>query len=327
VTTLLAALAAAAISPADSCTARLDVLSIGPEALLYAELAAREGGGGTVLLARVLEAAGRFDEAASYYGVAAAGASDPSTLEWLGQRIRGMHPLDSVLVLSASIRNPGPCTVRGLEVTMALPEPHPPYQESTIILSSLSRSGDVLLGTVDSLPPGGEAVLPVVLRIVQVPYTYRPVPDPGGGVTARELAAMASSCEVPGEHRGQGPCLDMSEDLVRTLAGRGLESELTGGLVLRGDSLVFHAWVVLRDGLPGMPLDPLLFETDSLRAFAHCPCDVVPLWDLGPTGGHELRVSLAPRGATVELGLRAAFCPFDPSRMLAPLLSILPGGG
>jgi len=325
-TILLAALAAAAVSPADSCAAHLDVLSIGPEALLYAELAAREGGAGTVLLARVLEAAGRFEEAASLYWVAASGASDPATLEWLGPRIRGVHPLESVLVLSASIRNPGPRTVRGLEVTMALPEPHPPYQETEIILSSLTRSGDVLLGTVDSLPPGCETVIPVVLRIGQVPFTFRPVADPGGGVTARELAGMTASCEVPEEHRGRGPCLDMSEDLVRILAERGLEAELTGGLVLRGDSLVFHAWVVLREGLPGMPMDPLLFETDSLRAFGHCPCDVVPLWDLGPTGGHELSVSLAPGGAPVELGLRAAFCPVDPSVILSPLLSILPGG-
>ena len=125
---------------------------------------------------------------------------------------------------------------------------------------------------------------------------------------------------MPDSFTGTGPCLDMAVEFMEEARKEGIRAGVEGGLVRRGDSLVFHAWNVLLDGIPGLPVDPLLFRTDSLRAIGHCPCDVIPLWDLGAARGHELSVYHAGREADIGITLSAAFAGADRSGILFALL-------
>ncbi len=314
-----------AFSPADSCRALLSIADVPESAVLYAELAATAGGDGPILLARVLELAGRFEEAASCYAFASGGASDGATAGWLGDRRAGSLPLDTVLVLKASITNEGPARAYDLTVVMPVPRSHPPYQRLEILGGAMTPGDGVLVGRVDGLPPGETAVLPVVVRVVQTPHTFRPLPEVLGGVPLRMMADLLEALEVPVEFEGSGPCLEMSTELAGQLSELGLEASVEGGLVRRGDSLVFHAWDIVTNADGGIPLDPLLWKSDSMRAVGHCPTDVIPLWDLGPTDGHELSVFYPGQEARLAISLEAFLCPIDPESLLSPAASLLRG--
>jgi hypothetical protein len=91
-------------------------------------------------------------------------------------------------------------------------------------------------------------------------------------------------------------------------SAEGLETGLTvtgGLLVTGGDSLVFHAWNTLIGG--SLPLDVSMFQSDSLRGIAHCPSDMIPLWDLDRTEGHEVSAFYVQPGADLQVGMTASF--------------------
>jgi len=312
-------------SPADSCARMVTLEQIPEQAVLYAELASRQGGDGPLLFGRMLELAGRFEDAALVYQAALASASDPLTGQWLRDRIRGVLPLDTILVLRASVTNLGTTTARGLLLVMPEPGSHPPYQRIDLLGGAFRADSGLLLCRLDSLPGGRSAVMPVFLHIVQRPFSFRPLPDSAGGFPLEALADVLRSVRIPDEYEGGGPCLSMSMEAMRTAAADGIGLDVVGGIVRRGDSLVFHAWDVLREGIPGMPADPLLFKTDSLRAFGHCPTDVIPLWDMMATGGHELSILFPEQEADLSISLTAFFepsftngWPFPPSADAPP---------
>ncbi|MDM7992407.1 MAG: hypothetical protein QUS11_03765 [Candidatus Fermentibacter sp.] len=327
-------LASFSVSPADSCRKLAGIAEIPEEAILFAELAARQGGDGPILFASLLEAAGRFEEAASAYGIALGGAEDPATRSWLSDRMAGSVPFDTLLVLTAGITNLGSSDARDLTVVMPLPRPHPPCQSLTMLYGPFRRDGGSLLAHIPVLAPGETVELPVMLHIVQSPHTFRPLPGSLGRERFDDILAIAAGVGMPDSFTGTGPCLDMAVEFMEEARKEGIRAGVEGGLVRRGDSLVFHAWNVLLDGIPGLPVDPLLFRTDSLRAIGHCPCDVIPLWDLGAACGHELSVYHAGREADIGIALSASFAGADRSGILFALLEsagagrlpFIPGG-
>lgn len=306
------------ISPQDSVRKSLSLAEITPSAVLFAEMAARDGGEDALLLGRMLELSGRFNEAALYYGMALEDVRDPETEAWLEQRRTGSTPLDTVLVLQARITNKGSSTARGITLLMPLPVSHPPYQEIRILGGAFEADSGFLVCKVDSLGAGERRNLPVFIRVEQHPFTYRPISMPPGFPGLESLGGILRGIEIPASFTGRGPCLDMSREFARLATQAGFEVEVVGGLVWRGDSLIFHAWDILASGLPGMPLDPLLFKSDSLRAVGHCPTDVIPLWDLAR--GYELSVLYPSDQRGMEIGLRAFFLPFDPDSLGLPAL-------
>lgn len=318
---LVASLAVAfSISPADSCRRLATIAEIPEDAVLFAELAARQGGDGPILFAGILEAAGRFEEAAAAYGIALGGAEDPATRSWLSERMAGSVPFDTILVLTAGVTNLGGSEAEDLSVVMPLPRPHPPYQTLTLLYGPFRRDGDRLLAHLDGLAPGETVELPVMMHIVQSPHTFRPLPGDLGTGRFDAIVRIAAGIGMPDSFTGTGPCLDMALEFMREAGMEGIPAGVEGGLVRRGDSLVFHAWNVLLEGIPGLPVDPLLFRTDSLRAIGHCPCDVIPLWDLGAAGGHELSVFHDGRDADIGISLSAGFSGADRSGLLFALL-------
>lgn len=306
------------ISPQDSVRKSVSLAEISTSAVIYAEMAARDGGEDALLLGRMLELSGRFEEAALYYAMALEDVRDPETEAWLEQRRAGSTPLDTVLVLQARITNTGSSTARGLTLLMPLPESHPPYQEISILGGAFEVDSGFLVCPVESLGAGERRNLPVFVRVEQRPFTYRPISMPSGFPGLDELGGFLRQVEIPASFTGRGPCLDMSREVARLATQAGFEVEVVGGLVWRGDSLIFHAWDLLANGIPGMPLDPLLFKTDSLRAVGHCPTDVIPLWDLAR--GYELSVLYPSDQKGIEIGLRAFFLPFDPDSLGLPAL-------
>lgn len=306
------------ISPQDSVGKSVSLAEIAPSAVLFAEMAARDGGEDALLLGRMLELSGRFDEAALYYRMALEDVRNSETAVWLEQRLAGSTPLDTILVLQARITNTGSSTARGLTLLMPLPESHPPYQEISILGGAFDPDSGFLVCSVDSLGAGERRNLPVFIRVEQRPFTYRPISMPPGFPGLDTLGDLLRGIEVPSSFTGRGPCLDMSREVARLAGQAGFQVEVVGGLVWRGDSLIFHAWDVLANGLPGMPLDPLLFKSDSLRAVGHCPADVIPLWNLAR--GYELSVLYPSDQQGVEIGLRAFFLPFDPDSLSLPAL-------
>lgn len=322
------------ISPADSCRRLAGIAEIPEEAVLFAELAARQGGEGPILFASLLEASGRFEEAASAYGIALGGAEDPATRSWLSDRMTGSVPFDTLLVLTAGITNLGNAMTEDLTVVMPLPRPHPPYQSLDLLYGPFRRDGGRLLAHIPGLAPGEAVELPVMLHIVQSPHTFRPLPGSLGSERFDAIVRIAAGVGMPDSFTGTGPCLDMALDFMEEARKEGISAGVEGGLVRRGDSLVFHAWNVLLEGIPGLPVDPLLFRTDSLRAVGHCPCDVIPLWDLGASCGHELSVYHAGREADIGITLSAGFEGADRRGILFALLEsagagrlpFIPGG-
>lgn len=322
----LAAMLSMSISPADSCRNRLELSSITEEALLFAELAARQGGDGPILYARVLELAGRFAEAATAYGIALGSAENEATRSWLADRRAGSTPVDTLVLLTASVLNTGDEPLTGLELAMPLPRSHPPYQDLRTLYGPFHEEGGRLICRLDSLPPGCAVEVPLLIHVIQEPFTFRPLSAPPGGPGLADISALAARIEFPDSFSGTGPCLDMAVEFRDRAGIAGLEAGVEGGLVRRGDSLVFHAWDILLEGIPGLPVDPLLHRTDSLRSIGHCPCDVIPLWDLGASGGHELSVSCPESCEALSIGLSAAFSAMDRDNILFRLMEAAPDG-
>jgi hypothetical protein len=306
---LLLSLTAFDFSPRDSCWSLVTLAEIPERALLFAEMAAGENGQGMLDMGRLLEAAGRFVEAASYYRALTAPGSDPDLVRWLSDRRNGSMPLDTALVFETTLTNRGERTVNDL--TMIIPEPvsHPPYQEIAVTGGDFSRESGLMSLHIDSLAGGETLRARLEIHVTQEPYTFRPIPDSIGGTSLETLSSILSGIPVPEEYTGSGPCFDMSLTMMEMSRQAGLEMGVTGGLVRRGDSLVFHAWNVLEEGVAGMPLDPLFWKTDTLMAVGHCPTDVIPLWDLLSTDGSELVVLYPSQVADLAIGMEVSFSP------------------
>jgi hypothetical protein len=289
--------------PGDSARALISLREVPVRALLFAEQAARIDGRGVVELAVLLELSGRFQEAARVYSLAAASPGEIS--DWLEDRIRGVSALDTTLVLEAVLRNRGDSAARKVVLMMPRPCSHEPFQHLSIIESDFTGGGPVLTCMVDSLPPGGMITRNTVVRITQRPFTFRPI-DPV--LTDSVLADMVLLAgQVEGTRDDPGPCLEMSRELVRRAGRNRLPMHVEGGLVFRGDSLVFHAWAVLDTLIPGLPVDPLLYRSDSMMAVGHCPADMIPLWNLDVTEGCELSALFSGAGTNLEMSMRAYF--------------------
>ncbi len=284
--------------PVDSARASISIREVPVRALLFAEQAARIDGEGLLELARLLELSGRFREAGRVYALAA--ASGGETSDWLKNRSRGVSALDTTLVLEAVLRNRGDTTVERVILTMPRPRSHEPYQRLSILGSDFTGDGRLLTCLVDSLPPGGVVTKTTVVRVTQTPFTFRPLDSVLSDDALADLVLTAG--RVEGTREDPGPCLEMSMELVKRSP---LPMHVEGGLVIRSDSLVFHAWAVLDTLIPGLPVDPLLFRSDSMMAVGHCPTDVIPLWGLDSTDGYELSALFSGAGADLEIGMRA----------------------
>lgn len=303
-TALLLALLLAQYCPSDSARALLSIREIPLRALLFAEQGARADGAEVVEFARLLELAGRFTDAARVYSLAVAQTS-PATPGWLTDRLRGVSTLDTVLVLEACLRNRGGTTVRNVVLMVPRPTSHEPYQTIRMIESDFSGGGPVLTCVVDSLAPGARVFKTIRLGIHQQPHTFRPIHAVLEDETITALMEIAR--RVEGTRADPGPCLEMSRELAEHVRENIVPIHVTGGVMFRGDSLVFHAWTVLDSVIPGLPIDPLLMRTDSMMAVGHCPSDMIPLWNLDYTDGCELSALYSGISSNLEMNMRAYF--------------------
>ncbi|MBN2585715.1 MAG: hypothetical protein JXA64_11350 [Candidatus Fermentibacteraceae bacterium] len=321
---VLAVLLAYAYSPADSSWSLVTLAGIPERAVLFAELAAREGGRAVVDLGGLLELSGQFDQAVTVYEVALNSAEDPLLEEWLACRITGSGPLDTLLILSTRVTNNSPATARNIRIRIPRPVPHHPYQSIEEIGGAFEGGEAEMNAFVPVLGPGATAVLPLLLHVRQEPYTYRPLSGEDitvfGGVGLEGLADMIRSIEVPLPEDGPGPCLELALALRDSAACRGLRLMVTGGLVrAKGDTLLFHAWNCVQNG--SLPIDVSLFHADSMRGIAHCPTDMIPLWDLEATDGHEVSAFYSQPDVDLTVSMTAEFA--DPVTTAA-LLDLFP---
>jgi len=303
-TVLLAALLLFPGSPADSARALISIRSVPVRALLFAEQAARLEGSAVLELAWLLELAGRFTDASRVYSLASANA-DRNSSTWLTDRLRGVGVLDTTLVLRATLLNTGAETARNVVLMIPRPFSHMPYQHLSILESDFGGDGLVLTCLVDSLRPGERVEKTMRMRVFQRPHTFRPIDGILEESILRELVRGAR--EATGERSDPGPCLEMSMELVALASEMGISMHVAGGVVHRGDSLVFHAWAVLDTIIPGLPIDPLLMKTDSMMAVGHCPSDMIPLWNLDYTDGCELSALYSGRNSSLKMDMRAHF--------------------
>ncbi|MBD3368852.1 hypothetical protein GF402_00625 [Candidatus Fermentibacteria bacterium] len=294
-------------SPSDSADALITLADVPQRALSFARMAAEETGGGCIELGRLLEVSGRFEEASRQYGLAMDSATDPVLRNWLADRMRGSAGLDTVMMLDAQVMNLSSRTAYDLTLVTPLPASHPPYQAIQLVGTYFERAGPMLRCRIDSVPAGDTLSVPILIHVIQHPHTYRPLPDTLGGLTLKRLSLLLRDLDIPERYEGTGPCLEMASALRRMAEEQGLEMEVVGGLVRRGDSLVFHAWNLLTDSRPGLPIDPLLFRSDSLRGLGHCPTDMIPVWDLLSTQGHEVSVYFPGQQADLEVRMTAKF--------------------
>lgn len=302
--TVLLVLLLAPFCPSDSAEALLTIREVPLRALLFAEQGARTDGAGVVELARLLELSGRFGDAERVYSLAAAQTS-PSIPGWLSDRLRGVSTLDTTLVLEACLRNRGETTVTNVVLMVPRPTSHEPYQTLRILDSDFSGGGPVLTCVVDSLAPGARVFKTIRLRVYQQPHTYRPIDPVLGDYMLGALMDIAR--RVEGTRADPGPCLEMSREMAEEARERLVPIHVAGGVMFRGDSLVFHAWTVLDSILPGLPIDPLLMRTDSMMAVGHCPSDMIPLWNLDYTDGCELSALYSGISSNLEMNMRAYF--------------------
>ncbi len=321
---VLAVLLAYAYSPADSSWNLVTLAGIPERAVLFAELAAREGGRAVVDLGRILELSGQFDRAVTVYEVALNSADDPLLEEWLLGRIMGSGSLDTLLVLSTRVTNISPAPAGNIRIQIPRPVPHPPYQSIEEVGGAFEGGDGEMNALIPELGPGATAVLPLLLHIRQEPYTYRPLSGEDttlfGGVGLEGLAAMIRSIEVPLSEDGPGPCLELALALRDSAADEGLALIVTGGLVRApGDTLLFHAWNCIQDG--SLPIDVSLFHADSLRGIAHCPTDMIPLWSLETTDGHEVSAFYSQSDVELTLSMTAVFA--EPGTTAA-MLDLIP---
>ena len=321
---LLAVLLAYTYSPGDSSWNLVTLGNIPQRAILFAELAAREGGRSTLDLAVMLEIAGRFAEAENCYTLALNSTTDPALSEWLENRISGTGNLDTLVILSIELRNMSCEDATDISVEIPLPESHPPYQTVQRLAGVFGAEGNLMVQHLDILPAGATVILPQILHISQQPYNFRPLPADypvsSGSLSLMEISSIIRAIQIPDSEIGPGPCLEVAYLLQNRAADEGLELQITGGLIRSGtDSLLFHAWNIIPG--TGMPIDAVLFQTDSLRGIGHCPTDIIPLWNYEYTDGHEVSVYYAQQNIDLDVSIQASFA--DPD-FIAGLLKLFP---
>lgn len=305
---LLILLLAYTYSPQDSSWNLVTLGNIPDRAILFAEIAAREGQRAGVDLAVLLEIAGRFPQAYRCYSLAANSASDSLLVEWLDTRISGTRTLDTLLILQAVISNDSDIPATDIKVEIPLPESHPPYQRIDCLASSFTQNGNILKCHIPALPGNTRIILPLVLHITQDPYTFRPFfkTAPGMDIPLEYLTSLIRSLPTPATTDNQGACLEMADMLRERSSEIGLDLQTVGGLVRTGtDSILFHAWNLVSSN--GLPIDALLFLTDSLRGIGHCPTDLIPLWNYDCTNGHEVSVFYRNPDAELSVSMIAIF--------------------
>lgn len=282
--TLTVLLAVLDICAADSARALVTLRHVPQAAVVYAQMAAVENGEWMVHYGRLLEASGDFVRARTAYGLALGNATSEDAARWLQNRRRGTVLLDTCLVIRVEIVNTGEIAARDVQVLLPEPEEHPPSQELLVLSSDFQGSMGVLTAHIPCLAPGDTVVLALGLRIMQRPFSMRPIPAEITDETLNWLSRTMRELPVPGAL--PGPCVPMCQEMKRLASGIGLPLEITGGLMIDGEECVFHAWNEITG--TGIRLDPLQFKTDSLLAVAHSPSDVIPLWNLDATDGYEL---------------------------------------
>ena len=305
---LLILLLAYTYSPQDSSWNLVTLDSIPDRAILFAEIAAKDGRRAAVDYAAMLEFAGRFHQAARCFSIAANSASDPLLTEWLETRIIGNSALDTILILKAVITNESDIPATDITVEIPLPESHPPYQRIECLATSFVPDGNLLTHQISTLTGRTRIVLPIVLRITQNPYTFRPFStiSPDMEIEIEDIASLIRSLPISLIDDNQGPCLEMADMLRERSKEIGLDLQTVGGLVrARSDSLLFHAWNLV--SINGLPIDALLFLTDSLRGIGHCPADLIPLWNYEYTNGHEVSVFYRQEDVELNVSMEVSF--------------------
>lgn len=283
---ILTALLAFLISPADSARELISIRYIPEAAIIYSQMAAAEDGSWMLEFGRLLEASGRFSDARRIYGIALGNSTSTETSDWLINRRLGVTPIDTTLVITATVLNTGDITAWGVQVILPMPVPHPPFQNITIIQNDFSSSGGLLSADIPFITPGHSIELSVTLHVLQRPGSARPVSQALSDENLAWITETIRTMRIPAAL--PGPCVPMSEEMARLAEEQGLTLKVEGGVILDRTGCIFHAWNVLEN--PVLRIDPLLFKTDSLLGFAHNPTDVIPLWDLGPTDGYELNL-------------------------------------
>lgn len=283
---ILPALLCFLISPADSARELISIRHIPETAIYYSQMAAAEDGSWMLEFGRLLEASGRFSDARRIYGIALGNSTSTETSDWLINRRLGVTPVDTTLIITASVTNTGDITAWGVQVILPMPVPHPPFQDITIVQNDFSLSGGLLSADILFIPPGRTVDLSVEVHVLQRPGSARPVSQELSDEALQWLTETIRAMPVPAAL--PGPCVPMSEEMARLAEEQGLILRVEGGVILDRTGCIFHAWNVLESSM--IRIDPLLFKTDSLLAFAHNPTDVIPLWDLGPTDGYELNL-------------------------------------
>ncbi|MCK4806060.1 MAG: hypothetical protein KAT09_00365 [Candidatus Aegiribacteria sp.] len=321
---LLAVLLSYAYSPGDSSWNLVTLGNIPERAILFAELAAKEGGRSTIDFAVMLEMTGRFAEAERCYNLALNSATDSLLSQWLENRISGTRTLDTLVILSTVISNMSDTDAMDISVEIPLPESHAPYQRIELLAGAFVAEGNLMKQHIDLLPSRTTVVLPLILHITQQPYIFRPLPShyPGisGSVSLEDISSLIRTIPIPETETGQGPCLEIAYLLRDRAADAGLELHVTGGLLRTcTDSLLFHAWNQIPE--TGMPIDAVLFFTDSLRGIGHCSSDFIPLWNFEYTDGHEVSVFYPQQNINLDISMQASFA--DPD-FVAGLLKLFP---
>ncbi len=321
---LLAVLLAYAYSPGDSSWNLVTLGDIPERAILFAELAAKDGGRSTLDLATMLEIAGRYAEAENCYTLALNSATDPALSEWLENRISGTRNLDTLVILSIKLNNMSDGDATDISVEIPLPESHPPYQTVQRLTGVFIADGNILVQHIELLPAGASIVLPLILHVTQQPYNFRPLPELyptlSGSVSLEDISSLARAITIPETQTGPGPCLEIAYILQDRAAQAGLELQIIGGLLRTGrDELLFHAWNLIPR--TGMPIDAILFHADSLRGIGHCPTDIIPLWNYEYTDGHEVSVFYPQQDIDLNVSIQASFA--DPV-FIEGLLQLFP---
>ena len=305
----LAAILAFSYSPQDSCWKLVTLDNVPERAILFAQLAARDGGRAAVDYASMLELAGRFGEANRLYDIVLNTSSDTLLINWIESRMAGSLPVDTLIIISARIENTGEEELTDVTLKMPLPRSHEPYQQLETVGGAFRENDRVLHSYVHSLPGGTSVVLPLVLHVRQQPHTFRPLPiqfeGSRGPVTLEDLTRMLRSISVPDSENGPGPCLEAAMQ-ADSLAGlMGLDLTVTGGLLRSGGSLDFHAWNTVSGA--DIPFDAVMFQSDSMRGIGHCPTDFIPLWNLEDTEGHELSVYYPGREREISIHVAVSY--------------------
>ncbi|MCD4708467.1 MAG: hypothetical protein K8S62_12115 [Candidatus Sabulitectum sp.] len=283
---LLLVLLGFSISPADSARALISIRHIPEAAVYYSQMAAAEDGAWMLEFGRILEASGRFADAYRVYGIALGNSTSRETSDWLINRRQGVSPVDTTVVITASVTNTGDITAWGIQVIIPMPVSHPPFQSLTILENDFVPSGGLLTADIPFITPGQTVDFSITINIFQQPGSSRPISESISDETLTWITETIRSMPIP--EALPGPCFPMSKEMARLAEEQGLTMKVEGGLILDRTGCIFHAWNVLAEH--GLRIDPLLFKEDSLLAIAHNPADVIPLWNLGLTDGYELNV-------------------------------------